>query len=122
MERRGSTATRIGATLVLSLAALGCGQSYTTILEAVPPAQAQPVKPVEVPVVPICLGLPVEQCRDNATTAMESVSMGTHTVDQVIRITVRCKGVCTPKNGEGETRIDYDDGTNEISGWGYTSS
>jgi hypothetical protein len=120
MDRR--RATRTVATLALALALVGCGQTSMTILEVVPPAQAQPAQPVALPVAPICLGVPLEQCRDMASSLLDPTALGDQAADRVTKITVRCKGVCTPKNGEGETRIDFDDGTNLTSSWGYSSS
>jgi hypothetical protein len=123
---RWGRVSRTGATLLLplslALALTSCGQTSMTILEAIPPGQAAPAQPVVLPVAPICLGVPLEQCRDMASTFFEPLALGDHAADQVTRITVRCKGVCTPKNGEGETRVDFADGTNLISSWGYSSS
>ena len=86
-------------------------------------AQPQPV-PVEPPVLtvaPICLGVPFATCKDMAESAVGSRVTG-RARPPIARITVRCKGVCTPTKGEGETRIDFVDGTNQVSGWGYESS
>ena len=115
-------ATRIGVTLILCLSFAGCGGSVSTVLEAIPSDQATPARPVGLPVVPVCIGVPLEQCRDMATTWFEGSNLGEHQANQVVRITVRCSTVCTPRNGDGDTRIDFTDGTNLTSGWGYASS
>jgi hypothetical protein len=81
------------------------------------PVQAEP--PV-LPVVPICLGLPFATCKEMAESAVDSV-IPADLRPPIARITVRCLGVCTPTKGEGETRIDFVDGTNQVSGWGYQS-
>lgn len=80
-----------------------------------------PVEPPVLTVVPICLGLPFATCREMAQSAAGSVIPG-DLRPPIARITVRCIGVCTPTKGEGETRIDFLDGTNMVSGWGYESS
>ena len=85
-------------------------------------AQPEPV-PVEPPVltvVPICLGVPFPTCKEMAESAVGSRVPG-DVQPAIARITVRCKGVCTPTKGEGETRVDFVDGTNQVSGWGYES-
>lgn len=87
--------------------AYGTGQQGPVFAE--PPALA---------VVPICLGLPFAMCRQMAETAAGSV-IPADLRPPIARITVRCIGVCTPTKGEGETRIDFVDGTNMVSGWGY---
>jgi hypothetical protein len=80
----------------------------------------EPVAPPVLTVAPICLGVPFASCRDVAESAVGSGVPG-DVRPPIARITVRCNGVCTPAKGEGETRIDYVDGTNQISGWGYES-
>jgi hypothetical protein len=80
-----------------------------------------PVEPPVLTVVPICLGVPFPTCKEMAESAVGSV-IPADLRPPVARITVRCKGVCTPTKGEGETRIDFVDGTNMVSGWGYESS
>lgn len=86
-------------------------------------AQPQPVQvdPPVLTVVPICLGLPFATCKDMAESAVGS-GVPSDLRPPIARITVRCQGVCTPTKGEGETRIDFVDGTNEVSTWGYESS
>jgi hypothetical protein len=86
-------------------------------------AQPGPVQvdPPVLPVVPICLGVPFATCKDMAESAAGSGPVG-GVRPAIGRMTVRCKGVCTPLKGEGETRIDYVDGTNQVSEWGYESS
>jgi hypothetical protein len=81
----------------------------------------EPVEPPVLTVVPICLGVPFATCRDMAESAVGSGVPGVAR-RPIARITVRCKGVCTPTKGEGETRIDFADGTNETSSWGYEST
>ena len=83
--------------------------------------QPMPVEPPVLTVVPICLGVPFPTCKEMAQSAVGSRVPG-DVRPPIARITVRCKGVCTPTKGEGETRIDFVDGTNEVSGWGYESS
>ncbi len=83
----------------------------------------QAPEPVELPVltvVPICLGVPFPTCKEMAESAVGSRVPG-DVQPAIARITVRCKGVCTPTKGDGETRIDFVDGTNQVSGWGYES-
>lgn len=86
-------------------------------------AQPQPVPivPPVLTVAPVCLGLPFATCKDMAESAVGSDVPGNRR-PPIARVTVRCIGVCTPTKGEGETRIDYVDGTNQISSWGYESS
>lgn len=89
-------------------------------------AQPQPVQidPPVLTVAPVCLGLPFAQCKDMAQSAIQGDVGGVAGKRRppVARITIRCSGVCTPTKGEGQTRIDYVDGTNTTSSWGYESS
>jgi hypothetical protein len=83
------------------------------------PGPVQVVPPV-LTVVPICLGLPFATCKDMAESAVDTGAPG-GVRPAIARITVRCQGLCTPTKGEGETRIDFVDGTNQVSSWGYQS-
>ena len=75
----------------------------------------------ELPPVPApVLGVPIATCRDLAESAAGSGVPGGG--PPIARVTVRCKGICTLTKGEGETRIDFIDGTNQISSWGYAGS
>lgn len=85
--------------------------------------QPVPIVPPVLPVAPVCLGLPFATCKDMAESAIQDPTAGGAIArPRIARITVRCIGVCTPTKGEGETRIDYVDGTNVTSSWGYESS
>lgn len=86
-------------------------------------AQPRPVQvdPPVLPVVPVCLGLPFAKCTDMALTMLQEPGFPGDARPAIARITVRCTAVCNPARGEGETRIDYVDGTNATSTWGYTS-
>jgi hypothetical protein len=87
----------------------GYGSAQTDPVQVVPPV---------LPVVPICLGLPFAMCKEMAGGSDAPGGVR----PPIVRITVRCKGVCTPTKGEGETRIDFVDGTSQLSGWAYESS
>ena len=86
-------------------------------------AQPQPVQvvPPVLTVAPICLGVPFVMCKDMAESSIQDGVPGAAR-PPIARITVRCTGSCTPTKGEGQTRIDYVDGTNSTSSWGYESS
>jgi hypothetical protein len=74
-----------------------------------PPEPGQPFEP-------ICLGVPLQQCRDMADIGSDP-EFGQHPIASV---TVRCKGICTPLRGEGTTIIKYLDGTpDQTVDWGY---
>ncbi len=77
-----------------------------------------PGGPPVLTVVPICVGVPLDMCTDMATSASRSGPPGA-VRPEIVRITVRCTGVCTPLKGEGEARVDYVDGTYAISSTGY---
>ncbi len=74
------------------------------------------------PVAPLCLGVARATCLEMAATGLDDTGPGGGVGPAVVRITVRCTAVCTPRQGEGETRIDFADGTNAITGWGYQSA
>jgi len=84
--------------------------------------QPAPVEPPVLTVVPICLGLPITNCRDMALTMLQEPGFPGEARPAIARITVRCTAVCGPASGDGETRIDYVDGTNATTTWGYTNN
>jgi len=81
-----------------------------------PPEPPEP--PVPLTVEPVCVGVPAESCIEMATSAVAGLPRGG---PAVASITVRCTAVCTPTNGEGETVVQFADGTSTTSGWGYSS-
>lgn len=81
--------------------------------DAAPPAVVPP--PANVPVEPICLGVPASMCRTMAETAFGEVRN-----EDVVRIVVRCaKPPCTDAHGTGDTVVTYSDGTISTSSWEY---
>lgn len=84
--------------------------------------QPVPINPPLLTVVPVCLGVAFPTCKDMAENALQGAGgTGPGVRPPIVQITVRCNGVCTPTAGQGETRIDYADGTYATSSWGYTS-
>jgi hypothetical protein len=78
-----------------------------------PPAVAPPQ--ANVPIEPICQGVPASMCRTMAETAFGEVP-----VEGVVRIVVRCaKPPCTDAHGTGDTLVTYSDGTIRTSSWEY---
>lgn len=114
MRGRGAL---LGVLLIVSIAA--CGSELTTLMP-VPAVPAAPAPPFELSVVPICIGVPLIQCRDMATSSAETFAGQGR--PEIFRITLRCTAICTRTKGEGTSRIDYVDGTHEESSWGYESS
>lgn len=75
----------------------------------------QPPPPV-LPVQPICVGVPLEPCRE---TALSAVSMGEGR-PPVVSIRVTCTAPpCTVASGDGEMVATYADGSTAESSWGY---
>ena len=79
-------------------------------VEEPPPAQ------VELPVEPVCQGVPAGPCRDRAVEFVAS----SEDVRDIRSIVVRCTAAsCTDVQGEGETLITFADGDVLTSSWGY---
>jgi hypothetical protein len=70
-----------------------------------------PVKPpVPLTIAPVCLGVPLAQCVDIATTGPEGEGVG----PEIASITVRCSNVCT-NGGSGETTYEFKDGRPSVT-------
>lgn len=85
--------------------------------QAVPAGPGGPMTPAalpELPVKPICLGIPLSDCHDLAVSSLTA-----RDVADIASITVRCIGVCTPAEGSGETVVVRVDGSTSESQWGY---
>jgi hypothetical protein len=117
--RRRSTSTIVLAA-VLALGACG-GPDGMGAPPVVDVPQGPPAEPPVLTVAPICLGVPFATCQDMARSAAE-IPPDAGPGRAIGRITVRCIGLCTPRKGEGETRVDYLDGSSMTSSWGYESS
>ena len=83
-----------------------------------PPAPAVAPDPIDLAVLPECLGVPEALCLEMASDA---VSGRTADGPEVRSITVRCTAVCTPTKAEGETRIVFADGRSKETIWGFES-
>lgn len=69
----------------------------------------------EVPVEPICQGVPASICRTMAETAFGELSD-----EGVVQIVVRCtRPPCTAGHGTGSTVVTYADGIRRTSDWEY---
>jgi predicted small secreted protein len=117
MRRRAALSMVVAAAMLLGACGGpdGSGSPIAGSVEELPPVPAPVLS-----VAPICLGVPFATCRDLAESAAGSGVPGGG--PPIARVTVRCKGICTLTKGEGETRIDFIDGTNQISSWGYAGS
>ncbi len=67
------------------------------------------------PVAPVCIGIALPECRSMAEGALPN---GPEVV-RIRSIVVRCKGVCGPDRGSGETVVTYADGRQENGTWTY---
>ena len=67
------------------------------------------------PVVPVCLGVPADQCEEFARTSVEEIA----DVTTIAAITVRCTTTCTDREGEGQTVLTLADGTTTTHQWNY---
>jgi hypothetical protein len=85
-------------------------------VKPLPADEPIPVSP-DVPVKPICQGVPPSMCATMAETAFGEVSN-----QSVVQIVVRC-GVppCTDAQGTGDTVVTYEDGTTLSSSWEYSN-
>lgn len=80
--------------------------------------QPGPVEPA-VPGEPICLGVPVQTCRDLAASAASADTQGR----EVATITVRCRAVpCTTTTGSGDTVVLFVDDTSVTTEWSYENA
>ncbi len=71
------------------------------------------------PVPPVCVGIPQEQCQQNAAGDFPDAAVH----GGVVRIVVTCKkNPCTNDAGEGDTVVTFADGTTQSIGWGYASA
>ena len=72
------------------------------------------------PVVPICVGVPDEMCRQMAGSEFPAAAIH----GGVVRIVVTCsRNPCTNQKGEGSTVVTFGDGTEDSSsGWGYENA
>ena len=80
------------------------------------PAQAPPEEDRgPLPVVPACIGVPAEWCRELARNGAQEV------VDwsAIATVTVRCTGSCAPTDGDGETRVRLVGGQEHVMDWSY---
>jgi hypothetical protein len=80
------------------------------------PAQPAPlITPPPLTVEPVCLGIPLQKCRDMAISGLEGT-----TADKVGKITVHCSAVCTPTSGTGQTTYEFVDGRPSVTvDWSY---
>lgn len=69
------------------------------------------------PVVPVCLGVPADQCEEFARTSADAIADWT----TIASITVRCTTTCTDRDGDGQTLLTLSDGTSTTADWGYTT-
>ena len=83
-----------------------------------PPAPAVAPDPIDLAVLPECLGVPEALCLEMATDAVSGLPADGPDVRSV---TVRCTAVCTSTRAEGETRIVFADGTSTETIWGFES-
>jgi hypothetical protein len=61
-------------------------------------------------IAPVCLGVPLAQCRDMAATGPEGEGVG----PDVASITVRCTTVCS-NGGSGQTTYEFKDGRESVT-------
>jgi hypothetical protein len=75
------------------------------------------IPPPDIPVEPVCQGVPLAMCRTVAETAFGELSN-----QSVAQIVVRCGAPpCTDKGGTGDTIVTYSDGTIASSTWEYAN-
>lgn len=78
------------------------------------PVQVDP--PIPVTFEPECVGVPLQQCIEMATTEPG----GTGVDATVGAITVRCSAICTAASGQGQTTYDFVDGRASVTiDWTY---
>ena len=85
--------------------------------EAPPVPRGAPGEPaVPLAIEPACPGVPLEMCRDMASTGPNGEG-----VDDTVRaVTVRCTAVCTPLAGQGKTTYEFVDGRAPVThDWVY---
>ena len=77
--------------------------------------EPEPVpEPTELPIEPVCGGIPREQCLEFAASVFTGVDPST-----VVSIVLRCTSTCTTASGDGETLVTFNDGTSITNGWSY---
>ena len=75
-----------------------------------PEAPIPVITPLSLPVEPVCAGVPVTQCIDQAVSGLDGDMAGA-----VGKITVRCGAVCTPTDGSGQIVYEFVDGRPSLS-------
>lgn len=91
----------------------GRRDSYSSAWAGAAEPEAAP-EPTELPIEPVCGGIPREQCLEFAASAFTGVDPST-----VVSIVLRCTTTCTTASGDGETLVTFDDGTSITNGWSY---
>jgi hypothetical protein len=79
-------------------------------------AVAEPELPVgpDLPVEPVCNGVPRETCIEFAQGAIVGADPTT-----IVSIVLSCEAACDPNGGTGETVITFSDGSAQTAGWSY---
>lgn len=91
---------------------LGDGQRTVVGQEWATAPEAAPATDSPLPVEPICQGVPLERCLEQAGAigAQDKV---------VTAIVVRCSAQCTTQAGDGATVVTFADGTTTSGSWSY---
>ena len=79
-------------------------------------APVEPPTEVILPVVPTCVGLAFERCREMATSIIVPVGQTGRIVSILVSCTVER---CDATQGQGTTRVTFEDGSSRVADWGY---
>ena len=75
------------------------------------------IPPPDIPMEPVCQGVPLAMCRTMAETSFGELSN-----QSVAQIVVRCSAPpCTDKGGTGDTVVTYADGSTLSASWEYAN-
>ncbi len=86
---------------------------------AAPPPGEVPAEPVEEPILaidPVCRGVEIGRCREMAKSIIVPVGQTGRVVSVVVTCTV---ARCTATDGQGTTRVAFEDGTIREADWAY---
>lgn len=82
---------------------------------APPPRDEAPDEPI-LAIDPVCIGIDIGRCREMAKSIIVPVGQ----TGRVVSVVVTCTGPrCTKADGQGTTRVTFEDGTSREADWAY---
>ena len=88
---------------------------WTGALEAPPVAQPAGDEAI-LPVTPVCVGVDIARCREQAKGFIVPIGQTGRVVSLVVTCTV---ATCGQTEGQGTTTVTFEDGTTRVADWAY---